>query len=239
MARVESYTQEYIDGVIATLSQQIASMNIAVNGKATPTDIADALDALVGTAPATLDTLGEISDAFQDNPQIIAQMLSSIGLRVTTAVYDAHVADTAAHGATSSPTANTIARRDAAGKLRSTTPATADGSDFTTTKGYVDPRVGRFMGDWVTGTQYYAGDLVLNAGRFYRALLTSNTTVAPTHTTAGANTTQWALVAVSLPTSSPIIGVGGLTMSGRLLGSTTQNPAGQQAGDLIALVVLP
>lgn len=207
MGRVESYTQEYLDQQLSSISTQLAQMATTLGGKATPADIQAALAGLIGTAPQALDTLGEIADAFQDNPQIITEILTAIGLRVTTTTYDTHVADTAAHGATSNPTASTIVRRDTAGKVRGVLPTTSDAADSLTTRSYVDPRVGRFMGDYVTGTQFYPGDVVLNAGRFYRSLAFSATTTAPVHTSSAGNTAQWVLLATSLPVPSTALQV--------------------------------
>lgn len=48
----------------------------------TATEIANAVAALAGTAPATLDTLGEISDALGDNPNAITEILTALGNRV-------------------------------------------------------------------------------------------------------------------------------------------------------------
>lgn len=54
-------------------------------------------NALVGAAPETLDTIVEIAAALQDNPDVITEMLTSIGLKASQADFDSHTGDTSLH----------------------------------------------------------------------------------------------------------------------------------------------
>lgn len=111
---------------VPTLGTTSASQALPGNWRPTTTDVTNFTDvvnlmisqqvsAIVGNAPALLDTLGELSDAIGDDANFRTTILNAIAARVATTTYDAHVASTAAHGATSSPTASTIMRRDVGG----------------------------------------------------------------------------------------------------------------------------
>ena len=52
---------------------------------------------LIGGAPTTLDTLGEIAKAMQDNESVVAALDEAIGKKASAAEFDSHVKDTAAH----------------------------------------------------------------------------------------------------------------------------------------------
>lgn len=56
-----------------------------------PTEIDARFDALVGSAPGVLDTIAEISDALQNNPDVIDQIIEAVGLRATKAELTAAV----------------------------------------------------------------------------------------------------------------------------------------------------
>ena len=52
---------------------------------------------LIGGAPSTLDTLGEIAKAMKDNESVVAALDEAIGKKASVAEFDSHVKDTAAH----------------------------------------------------------------------------------------------------------------------------------------------
>jgi hypothetical protein len=66
----------YIPASIARDSEVTAAVSAAVN-------------ALVGAAPGTLDTLSEIADALQDNPNVITDLIASIGTKIASTLLDA------------------------------------------------------------------------------------------------------------------------------------------------------
>lgn len=52
-----------------------------ITGLATTGDVQAAIDALVGAAPATLDTLNEIAEALQNNPDVIDTLQSTVAAK--------------------------------------------------------------------------------------------------------------------------------------------------------------
>lgn len=56
----------------------VTSLQTALDAKATPADISTAITNLIGTAPSTLDTLGEISDALNDDADLAATLMAAI-----------------------------------------------------------------------------------------------------------------------------------------------------------------
>ncbi len=52
---------------------------------------------LLGGAPTTLDTLGEIAQAMKDNESVVAALDAAVGKKANAAEFDSHVKDTAAH----------------------------------------------------------------------------------------------------------------------------------------------
>ncbi len=66
-----------IGGTIANQTD----LNNALNSKATPSDITQAINALVNSSPATLDTINEIAEALGNDPNFATTMLTALGLR--------------------------------------------------------------------------------------------------------------------------------------------------------------
>jgi len=67
------------------------------NNKAEQSDIDTAIAALVGSAPETLNAIDEIATALQNNPDVITELLTSVGLRVTQFDFDSHANDGSKH----------------------------------------------------------------------------------------------------------------------------------------------
>lgn len=63
---------------VALQINNIAGLEAALNGKATPADIAAAINALVGAAPGTLDTLNELAEALGDDPNFAATVTATL-----------------------------------------------------------------------------------------------------------------------------------------------------------------
>lgn len=81
-AAAVTLTNKTIDGGTNTL-QNIAQASItgliaALAAKATPADIVAAINALIGTAPGVLDTLGEISDAINDDANLYTTLVTAL-----------------------------------------------------------------------------------------------------------------------------------------------------------------
>lgn len=78
---------DVINNILTTLGQKANTTDVtnALAGKATPGDITNAIDNLKGTAPGLLDTLGEISDALQDNPNVISDILTTLAGKANSA----------------------------------------------------------------------------------------------------------------------------------------------------------
>ncbi|WP_279480248.1 hypothetical protein [Aureimonas sp. SK2] len=70
-----------IDGLLAS----------TVTAAEVETQIAARFAALIGSAPAALDTVQELAAAFNDNPDVIDQILAALGLRATKAELEAAV----------------------------------------------------------------------------------------------------------------------------------------------------
>lgn len=66
--------------------------------------ISDAITALKGVAPETLDTIQEIADALQNNPDVIKNILTSLGTKAETSALTAHTKDTGIHVTTAQKT---------------------------------------------------------------------------------------------------------------------------------------
>lgn len=63
----------------------IEALTDLANSKATPTDVAAAIAALVNAAPTTLDTLKELGDALGNDPNFATTMAAQIGLKANLA----------------------------------------------------------------------------------------------------------------------------------------------------------
>ena len=67
---------------VALQINNIAGLEVALNGKATPADITAAINALVAAAPGALDTLNELAAALGNDANFAATMSSALALRV-------------------------------------------------------------------------------------------------------------------------------------------------------------
>lgn len=67
---------------VALQINNIAGLETALNGKATPADITAAINALVAAAPGALDTLNELATALGNDPDFAATVSSALGNRV-------------------------------------------------------------------------------------------------------------------------------------------------------------
>ncbi|HWS42610.1 MAG TPA: hypothetical protein VN421_05930 [Pseudoflavonifractor sp.] len=76
----------YLDDGVTTLSAKIAEMVSGINLRAKSTDvtaeISAAIDALIGGAPNTYDTLKEIADYIADNEGVMPALNAAIGSKV-------------------------------------------------------------------------------------------------------------------------------------------------------------
>lgn len=63
---------------VALQINNIAGLETALNSKATPADIAAAINALVGAAPGALDTLSELAEALGDDPNFAATVTATL-----------------------------------------------------------------------------------------------------------------------------------------------------------------
>jgi len=67
---------------VALQINNIAGLETALNGKATPADITAAVNALVAAAPGTLDTLNELATALGNDANFASTMAAALALRV-------------------------------------------------------------------------------------------------------------------------------------------------------------
>lgn len=67
---------------VALQINNIAGLETALNGKATPADITAAINALVGAAPGALDAIYELAAAIGNDPNFAATMAMALGARV-------------------------------------------------------------------------------------------------------------------------------------------------------------
>lgn len=104
------------------------------------------ITAWVGAAPDALNTLIELAQRIESESGEVDALVTALADRVLITTFDAHTANTAAHGATSSPTASTILRRDTAGKSQVATPTDSDTSTAIATTGYVKTKVSTLVG---------------------------------------------------------------------------------------------
>ena len=65
-----------------TLTTELAEIVALIAGKATPEDIDARIDALIGAAPTALDTLKEIADALDNDPDFAATMTTQLAGKV-------------------------------------------------------------------------------------------------------------------------------------------------------------
>lgn len=70
----------------------IVDLQLALDGKATPSDISTAIAGLVDTAPGTLDTLNELAAALGDDPNFATTIATSLSLKVDKADISAEFA---------------------------------------------------------------------------------------------------------------------------------------------------
>lgn len=71
-----------VDDAGKTLSAELAEIITAMAGKATASDIDTRINALIGAAPTALDTLVEIADALNNDPDFAATMTSRLADKV-------------------------------------------------------------------------------------------------------------------------------------------------------------
>lgn len=71
-----------VDDAGETLSAELAEIITAMAGKATASDIDTRINALIGAAPTALDTLVEIADALNNDPDFAATMTSRLADKV-------------------------------------------------------------------------------------------------------------------------------------------------------------
>ena len=71
-----------VDATGKTLSAELAEIITAMAGKATASDIDTRINALIGAAPTALDTLVEIADALNNDPDFAATMTSQLAGKV-------------------------------------------------------------------------------------------------------------------------------------------------------------
>ena len=71
-----------VDATGKTLSAELAEIITAMAGKATASDIDIRINALIGAAPTALDTLVEIADALNNDPDFAATMTSQLAGKV-------------------------------------------------------------------------------------------------------------------------------------------------------------
>lgn len=71
-----------VDDAGKTLSAELAEIITAMAGKATASDIDTRINALIGAAPTALDTLVEIADALNNDPDFAATMTSQLAGKV-------------------------------------------------------------------------------------------------------------------------------------------------------------
>lgn len=71
-----------VDDTGKTLSTELAEIITAMAGKATASDIDTRINALIGAAPTALDTLVEIADALNNDPDFAATMTSRLADKV-------------------------------------------------------------------------------------------------------------------------------------------------------------
>ena len=71
-----------VDASGKTLAAQLAEIITDVAGKATPADIDTRINALVGAAPQALDTLKEIADALNNDPDFAATITTQLAGKV-------------------------------------------------------------------------------------------------------------------------------------------------------------
>ena len=71
-----------VDDAGETLSAELAEIITAMAGKATASDIDTRINALIGAAPTALDTLVEIADALNNDPDFAATMTSQLAGKV-------------------------------------------------------------------------------------------------------------------------------------------------------------
>lgn len=96
MGEVISYTKEALDLFLADASivgsdliitrkdGTTLTLDLSSTSSVSQADIDTAVAALVGTAPGTLDTLGEISDALNDDASLAATLTTLIGTKADT-----------------------------------------------------------------------------------------------------------------------------------------------------------
>lgn len=77
---------------VALQINNIAGLETALSSKATPADIAAAINALVAAAPGALDTLNELASALGNDANFAATMSAALGLRVRVDAAQAHTA---------------------------------------------------------------------------------------------------------------------------------------------------
>nr|DAO06130.1 MAG TPA: Baseplate wedge protein [Caudoviricetes sp.] len=71
-----------VDDTGKTLSTELAEIITAMAGKATASDIDTRINALIGAAPTALDTLVEIADALNNDPDFAATMTTQLAGKV-------------------------------------------------------------------------------------------------------------------------------------------------------------
>jgi hypothetical protein len=64
----------------------------AISGLATTSYVNNQIDALVGSAPGALDTLGELADALNDDANVATNLTNQINLRATKTYVDSQLA---------------------------------------------------------------------------------------------------------------------------------------------------
>lgn len=125
----EAFTTAIANGIAAHVAQSNPHTQYATSAQVT-TAITNAINAIVGAAPTTLDTLAELAAAFGNNPDAIANLTTLVGTKVDSATLTEQVQDIVAAMVTAGANI-TATYNDAAGTL--TIAATGGGG------GGVDP----------------------------------------------------------------------------------------------------